>query len=54
MKEGWDGKHKDEIQRKLKAFGRASFELSGYRTSKRQWENIERFSKLIKKCSSGE
>ena len=49
MKEGWDGKFKKLASENLVKSGRASFELSGYKTTERQWENLNKFSKLINK-----
>lgn len=40
----------DYCQKIYKSFyeaGRVSFLLSGYKTSERQWKNIQRFSKLM-------
>lgn len=49
MKEGWDLKTHKESYENLLNSGRASFELSGYRTTERQWENLKKFSKLLNK-----
>ena len=49
MKEGWDGKFKKLASENLVKSGRASFELSGYKITERQWENLNKFSKLINK-----
>lgn len=49
MKEGWDLKTKDKVSDSLKDSGRTSFELSGYKTTEKQWENLDKFSKLINK-----
>ena len=49
MKEGWDGKFKKLASDNLINSGRASFELSGYKTTERQWENLKKFSKLLNK-----
>lgn len=37
---------RDKIKKLLSSSGRSSFELSGYATSKREWENISNFVNL--------
>ena len=49
MKDDYD--FGDKAIKCLLGSGRASFELSGYTTTKRQWENIVRFANLLHKTS---
>ena len=37
---------RDKIKKFLSSSGRSSFELSGYATSKREWDNISNFVNL--------